>query len=95
MYIEKLHYINVGPIEKLDINFMQNGETIPKPIVIVGKNGSGKSILLSHIVDACYEIADAAFTNAMKKTEGIRNQYFKEIAPYQISIGQNVMFAHI
>lgn len=95
MYIEKLHYINVGPIKKLDINFMQNGETIPKPIVIVGKNGSGKSILLSHIVDACYEIADAAFTNAMKKTEGIRNQYFKEIAPYQISIGQNVMFAHI
>jgi len=55
MYVEKLHYINVGPIKKLDINFMQNGETIPKPIVIVGKNGSGKSILLSHIVDACYE----------------------------------------
>ena len=52
MYVEKLHYINVGPIKKLDINFMQNGETIPKPIVIVGKNGSGKSILLSHIVDA-------------------------------------------
>ena len=95
MYVEKLHYINVGPIKKLDISFMQNGETIPKPVVIVGKNGSGKSILLSHIIDACYEIADVAFSNAMKKTEGIRNQYFKEIAPYQISIGQNAMFAHI
>lgn len=95
MYVEKLNYINVGPIKKLDINFMQNGEPIPKPVVIVGKNGSGKSILLSHIVDACYEIADMAFTNAMKKSEGIRNQYFKEIAPYQITIGQNAMFAHI
>lgn len=44
------------------------------------KNGSGKSILLSNIVDAFYELADLAYENATKLiTSG--HQYYKEIGP--------------
>ena len=50
MYTKRIQLHNYGPIGKLDIEFPFHGET-PKPVVLVGENGSGKSILLSHIVN--------------------------------------------
>lgn len=94
VYIDKLYYKNVGPISNLDINFRKNDNGVPVPVVIVGKNGSGKSILLSNIVDAFYEIADKAYDNATE-TDSNGHQYYKEIAPAQIKLGQNHMLAHI
>lgn len=68
MYLKKIEIENIGPIDtKLEINlpFFKDGnekQTLPKPLIIVGKNGSGKSILLSYIIDnllnfkrQCYE----------------------------------------
>ena len=50
MYTKRIQLANYGPIENLDIEFPFNG-TAPNPVVLVGENGSGKSILLSHIVN--------------------------------------------
>ena len=50
MYTKRIQLINYGPIEKLDFEFPFH-EATPKPVVLVGENGSGKSILLSHIVN--------------------------------------------
>ena len=50
MYTRRVQLANYGPIEKLDIELPFEGEN-PKPVVLVGENGSGKSILLSHIVN--------------------------------------------
>ena len=50
MYAKRIELINYGPINKLDIAFPFDNDT-PKPIVFVGENGSGKSILLSHLVN--------------------------------------------
>ena len=50
MYTRRIQLVHYGPIEKLDIEFPFEGE-IPKPVVLVGENGAGKSILLSHIVN--------------------------------------------
>ena len=50
MYIESLHYKNIGPLSDLNIQFRKNEKGVPVPLVVVGKNGSGKSILLSNIV---------------------------------------------
>ena len=50
MYARQVQLANYGPIEKLDIELPFEGE-LPKPVVFVGENGSGKSILLSHIVN--------------------------------------------
>ena len=94
MYIDNLYYKNVGPISKLDIKFRKNENGIPVPLVIVGKNGSGKSILLSNIVDAFYELADKGYENATQATSK-GHQYYKEIAPAQIRFGQKHMIAHI
>ena len=94
MYIDNLYYKNVGPISNLDIKFRKNENGIPVPLVIVGKNGSGKSILLSNIVDAFYELADKGYENATQATSK-GHQYYKEIAPAQIRFGQKHMIAHI
>lgn len=50
-FFKKIILENVGPISNLEIEFPQsNGQ--PKPLLIVGENGSGKSILLSYLVNA-------------------------------------------
>lgn len=51
MYFSKIEIENIGPIEQLSIDFHKNGD-YPKPLIIVGENGSGKSILLSHLVNS-------------------------------------------
>lgn len=94
MFIEKLYYQNVGPIGELDLTFRKNKNGTPVPLIIVGKNGSGKSILLSNIVDAFYELAGRAYVNATE-TGGNGHLYYKEISPQQIRVGQNHMLAHI
>lgn len=86
-YLERLRYDNVGPIVHIDISpsFNENGN--PRPLVLVGQNGSGKSIVLSNIADAFFEIGGAAYTNARNQSEGSSQQYFKSIAPSHIKIG--------
>ncbi|MDQ3749866.1 MAG: AAA family ATPase [Acidobacteriota bacterium] len=44
MYLKKIILENVGPIENFEITPEFSVEGNPKPIIIVGENGSGKSI---------------------------------------------------
>ena len=60
MYIKKLIYENVGPIEQVAITPSFTPEGNPKPIILVGENGTGKSTILSNIVDSFYEMARQA-----------------------------------
>ena len=60
MYTKRIQLMNYGPIEKLDIEFPFEGET-PKPVVLVGANGSGKSILLSHIANGLVKAKDIVY----------------------------------
>lgn len=94
MYINNLYYKNIGPISDLKIQFRKNDNGVPIPLVVVGKNGSGKSILLSNIVDAFYELGNKAYNN-VTESNGNGYQYYKAISPEQIRIGQNYMVAHL
>lgn len=67
MYLKRIHSVNVGSIEDAEIIFPFNEENNPKPVIIVGENGTGKSILLSNIVDSFYEFAGKAFSDAVKE----------------------------
>ena len=50
MYTKRVQITNYGPIDRLDIELpFESGA--PKPVLLVGENGSGKSIVLSHIVN--------------------------------------------
>ena len=92
MYIDKLFDENIGPIEKISINFPFKEDGLPKPIIFVGENGSGKSTLLSNIVDSLYSIAAVQFDNAMQSNDkGSGHQYYKAIKPAEIKNGKNYM----
>lgn len=94
MYLNSLYYQNVGPISNLKFDFKRNSTGVPCPLVIVGQNGSGKSILLSNIVDAFYEFAGIVYNNATEPDlKGY--QYYKEISPTQIQVGKKYMVAHL
>ena len=89
MYLKDCFIENIGPIKSIDLSlpFQPNG--IPQPIVLVGGNGSGKSILLSYVVDALTELAKQAFSDIVAR-QGQQPQggsalggspYFRWIAP--------------
>ena len=69
MYTKRIQLINYGPIEKLDIEFPFNAAT-PKPVVLVGENGSGKSILLSHIVNGLLSARERAYPDSPEVESG-------------------------
>lgn len=94
MYINELDYRNIGPIGQLNLTFRRNENGVPVPAVFVGKNGSGKSILLSNIVDAFYEIANEEYHN-VTPADSHGHQYYKKIAKAQIRLGQPYMTAYI
>lgn len=95
MYIKKIKDENIGPIKEVNINFPFNDDGTPKPIIFVGENGSGKSMLLSNIVDALYEIAGNGFDDAWHVTVNGGHEYYKSIKSSQISIGKEYMYSHI
>ena len=69
MYVERIQLINYGPIEHVDIVFpFDNGR--PKPIVLVGDSGSGKSVLLSHIANGLILAHDVAFPESPEMEPG-------------------------
>lgn len=79
MYLRDCLIENVGPLEFLDLSLPFNEDGTPKPLVLVGRNGSGKSILLSHIVDALIEFAKSAYQDILAGQASLQNPYFKVV----------------
>jgi Cdc6-like AAA superfamily ATPase len=66
MYIKKIRFENYGPVTHLDITpqFDENGK--PKPIVFIGKNGSGKTLLLGNLLDGLIELKRQKYTSLIE-----------------------------
>ena len=96
MYVKQIIDVNLGPIKRIDIKPSFDDDGNPKPIIIVGENGSGKSTFISNIVDSFFEIAGKAFTNALQPS-GYGNGYnfFKIIGGLQIKIGKKYLISRI
>ena len=96
MYIRRIVDKNIGPILSLDLNMPFTDEGNPKPLLIVGENGSGKSTFLSNIVDALYELAKDAFSNVSYIIPGSqRVAYFKIMSNLEIHSGEEYLFSYI
>lgn len=93
MYIEKLAYKNVGPLQDVRIDFPFNNNGTPKPVILVGENGTGKSTILSNIVDSFYEMAQQHFMNATTPRENGGHNFFKTILPNEIHSGKSYMYS--
>ena len=91
MYVKRIHIVNYGPIHNLDISFPLDAER-PKPVLLVGENGSGKSILLSHIVNGMIAAKGAGYPESTEVDEA---KVFKLRSNSYISVGAEYYFARI
>lgn len=83
MYIQRIIDKNIGPLADVDICMPFDKNRNPKPIILVGETGSGKSTFLSNIVDSFYELARQYFRDAINPDElGNRDGYYKVTALY-------------
>lgn len=79
MYLKKIVCENMGPISYVDIEPVFTEEGNPKPLILVGKNGTGKSILISNIADSLFEFGDQAFSDVAEASEKRRTLFFKDL----------------
>ena len=91
MYAKRVRIINYGPIEHLDITFPFDGDR-PKPIVLVGENGSGKSILLSHIVNGLVSAKNVAYPDSPEVEPG---KVYKLRSNSYISSGRDYYYGKV
>ena len=85
MYVKNITLIDYGPIQHLDIR-MPFDEGRPKPVLLVGENGTGKSIVLSQIVNGLIAAKDIVFPDSPEVEPGkiykLRsNQYIRTGSP--------------
>ena len=88
MYLHEIFLQNTGPISECHVKPPFDDAGNPLPIVIVGPNGSGKTIYLSYIVDALTEFAKEAFLDIVPFDGSGSTPYFRVVQPTAIRSGQ-------
>lgn len=90
MYFRKIEIENVGPIEQVSIQFpLEDGR--PKPIIIVGENGTGKSIFLSHLVNSLIVGKQEVFDDS----EVEHGKVYKYRSPNYITSGKDYSYSSV
>ena len=88
MYLHEIFLQNTGPISECHVKPPFDDSGNPLPVVVVGPNGSGKTIVLSYIADALTEFAKQAFKDIVLPDSSGRIPYFRVIHPRAIRSGQ-------
>lgn len=91
MYLKEIIIENCGPIGfiKTDLPFHENGN--PKPIILIGQNGAGKSIFISHIVNALLSIKQVVYDDS----EIEEGKVFKYRSPSYIKAGCTYTYSKV
>ncbi len=77
MYLRECLIENVGPITSLDVSLNLNTTGNPKPVILVGKNGTGKTIFLAYVLDALAELAKKKFSDVVVGQQIGYSPFFK------------------
>ncbi len=91
MYLKKIILENVGPIERLSIDLKFDSEGKPKPLILVGENGTGKSLVISFIVNALIAAKQVIYEN----TEVEKGKVYKLRTPLYIKTGNPYYYAKL
>lgn len=93
MYLRKISVKNYGPIESLSYSFRfdENGNTVP--LIIIGKNGCGKTLLFSSIVDMLVESKRKLYPGGILEVSS--SNYYKVGSHSYIKNGANTSIVKI
>ncbi|MBA4159538.1 MAG: ATP-binding protein [Gemmatimonadetes bacterium] len=92
MYLTRCWLENAGPISILDIELPFNADGTPKPVVLVGGNGTGKTVVLSYVADALIEIAKKAYEDVVPG-QGHSSPYLRVVGSGNTRVGASYSFA--
>ena len=88
MYLHEIFLKNTGPISECHVKSPFDDTGNPLPVVVVGPNGSGKTIFLSYIVDALFEFAKRAFRDIVVPDSSRGIPYFRDTHPRAVRSGE-------
>ena len=63
IYFKSISIKNVGPISELNHQFGFDAQGNPRPLIMVGGNGAGKSILLANLLNPIFSAQQQVFDN--------------------------------
>ena len=92
MYIKQIKMKNYGPIHDLNLNFSFRNDGTPNPMILVGRNGAGKTLLLSQIVQSVLLDKSNKY-NVIPETDA--GQLYKLMSPTYIESGESESYTHI
>ena len=91
VYLKSVIIENYGPCKNVEYNFRFDENGNPIPLILIGKNGSGKTIFLSHIVNALITAKQVVYENS----EVERGKVYKVRAPAYISSGSLYSYSKV
>lgn len=87
MYLRSIHIRNNGPVRLLDLDLDLADDGTPITYVLLGRNGSGKTNVLSLVADGLFEGAAGAFQDIVPST-GLSRTWFRTVGSTTISHGE-------
>ena len=75
MYLKNISAKSYGPIDNLSYSFRNDENGNPVPLVIIGKNGCGKTLLFSNVVDMFVEMKRKLYSQGILEVN--ENNYYK------------------
>lgn len=76
MYLRRLLLLNSGPTERCAIELPFHDDGRPKPVLVVGGNGAGKTNFLSVIADGLMELAAVHFQDVLPP-KGLGHSFYR------------------
>lgn len=93
MYLRELFIKNSGPIEELQLEMAFTPDDLPVPHLIVGRNGSGKTNLLSLVADALMEGAANVYQDILTPAHGAGRNWFRIVGGKTTRNGETGSFS--
>ena len=91
MYLKNILLDGTGPIKFINIECQLTNNGIPKPVILVGPNGVGKSFAIANVLNALFHIHSNLYNNPVVKD----GQYYKIASQGQINSNSNFLATEI
>ncbi len=87
MYFQSIEIDNYGSIINFNYQFRFDENGYPVPLVLIGENGTGKTLTIANLVDALIEIKRINYKGVLFEVND--NNYYKIGTKNYISVGKN------
>jgi AAA domain, putative AbiEii toxin, Type IV TA system len=86
MYLKQVLIENSGPLRRVALDLAVKDDGSPKPLVLVGTNGGGKTNFLSLVTDALFEAAAVHYQNVLP-AQGMGRAWFRVVGGRTTTVG--------